>query len=131
MIKVIGLLVVSLSSLAVLITLENASSHAIGLSPNSQEHQSNAVPSNLSVETSGATVLVTVTQNDRPINPTGGNGFGSFTGLGAAPAGLSAPVIRVPDSASSGPLLLGSIILGLDMRTMIRSRSHQVPTVNI
>jgi hypothetical protein len=37
-------------------------------------------------------VIVNVTTSNQPISPTGGNGSGSFTGVGAAPAGASTPV---------------------------------------
>ena len=46
------------------------------------------------IERGGAAdpVIVTVTQSDQPINPTGGNGSGTYTGVGAAPSGTSTPV---------------------------------------
>jgi len=59
------------------------------------------------------TIFVIVTQRDFMISPTG-----SFSGLGAAPAGPSTPVLRlhVPDHSSTAGLLLGSCVLGLFLR---------------
>jgi hypothetical protein len=112
------------SSLAFPITFQSIDQGAIDL-PESAQHlqissdlQKDFRFVGLGIERSSdaVPVIVTVTQSNVPISPTGGNGHGSFDGMGLAPSGHSLSVnlqVTVPDSASTGPMLLGSLAFGL------------------